>query len=89
MIAQNGGERKAAVVHEALAGLGIHDLRVDVVGACVYLRGIVSSFEAKRLAEGRAHVVAAGAHVSNRLRVAVVSTHSRSHAAADPSVAMS
>jgi hypothetical protein len=59
-------------VHKSLQDLAIHDLRVDIVGDSVYLRGLVSGYEKKCLAGARALTAFPGTYVSNQLRVSRV-----------------
>ena len=59
----------ARAVHKSLQDLAIQDLRVDIGGDSVHLRGLVSGYKKKCLAAARALTAFPGAYVSNELRV--------------------
>ena len=71
-VAQQEDEDGARAVHKCLEDLAIHDLRVDIVGDSLHLRGLVSGYEKKCLAAARALTALSGTHVSNELRVSQV-----------------
>jgi len=57
-------------VQHALTGMGIDDLRIDLVDGCIHLHGNAPSYEAKRLATERARNAAPLACIANELRIA-------------------
>ena len=71
-VAQRGVAIGARAVQTSLEDLAIHDLRVDIVGQSVHLRGLVSGYEKKCLAGARALRAFPGMYVSNELRVSRV-----------------
>lgn len=71
-VAHRGVEVSALAVKKILEDLAIHDLRVDIVGECLHLRGLVTCYEKKCLAGARALRAFPGTYVSNGLRVCQV-----------------
>jgi osmotically-inducible protein OsmY len=63
-------------VQHALTGIGIDDLRIDLVDGCIHLHGSAPSYEAKRLATERARCAAPRACIANELRIAQMSVAS-------------
>lgn len=59
----------AEATRKALHDLDIEELRVDVVGVELYVRGVAHSYATKCLAGLRAHAAFPAASVSNRLRI--------------------
>ena len=70
--AQDENEAAASAVHKCLEDLVIHDLRVNILGDSVHLRGLVSGYEKKCLAAARAITALPGTYISNELRVGQV-----------------
>ena len=65
-------EGGARAVHQSLEDLAIHNLRVDIVGNSMHLRGLVSGYQKKCLAGARALTELPGIYISNELRVSQV-----------------
>lgn len=57
-------------VDGALAGLEIAELQTEVVGPCIYLRGLAPSYRIKHAASERAEELVRGTRVVNEIRVA-------------------
>ena len=65
-------EAGAGAVRQSLDDLAIHNLRVDIVGNSMHLRGLVSGYEKKCLAGARALTALPGIYISNELRVSQI-----------------
>ena len=71
-VTQRRLEAGARALRKCLEDLAIHDLRVDILGDSVHLRGLVSGYQKKCLAGARALTAFPGTYVANQLRVSQV-----------------